>query len=379
MNRQMSREVSSTSSMKALLLQSAGELSVGAVPRPAPGAGEVLVEVRVAGICGSDVSRYGKIGPYTAPLIMGHEVYGTVAANGSGVTRFKRGDPGVLVPAIPCFKCPSCLNAHYSLCDNYGLFGARRDGGFAGYVTCPETNFFPVPAGMDPEKAVFVEPVATAFHALMRVGIEPGDDVAFFGSGVMGMLGAQVARVMGAGRVFLIDVNRDKLNLASKVAQAELIDASLGDPVEAINRFTGGCGVDVTVEAAGAVRTQEQALLVTRKRGRVVYLGISYLPPEMEARSFQNIARRELHVTGSWMSHSHPFPGREWEFALRVLEEDRIDVLDMITHRVGLEGAPGIFRGLYGGSIVAGKVLVYPGGLSDHERGIGRGRAQHGE
>ncbi|MCR4397453.1 MAG: galactitol-1-phosphate 5-dehydrogenase [Firmicutes bacterium] len=346
--------------MRALLLNAREDMTAASVEKPEPAGGEVLMRVLAAGICGSDVSRYGKIGPYKPPLIMGHEVFGRVEGKGAGVEDVTVGETGVLVPLVPCGKCPSCRTGRYSLCDDYDLFGARRDGGFAGYIRCPRDNFFRVEGDLPAEEAVFVEPVATAAHALMNVGVRAGDTVAFFGGGVMGMLGAQVAATMGASSVFLVDISGDKIRLAKKVTGAETIDASLVDPVKQILDMTGGMGVDVAVEASGATAAQEQVLLVPKKGGRVVYLGISYLPPVMQARSFQNIARRELVVTGSWMSHSHPFPGREWAFALQVIKERRVRVAEMVTHRISLDDGPAMFRALNAGSIVAGKVLLFP-------------------
>jgi|LSQX01.1.fsa_nt_gb L-iditol 2-dehydrogenase len=331
--------------MKAAVLHAPGDIRCELIETPELRDDEVLVEVKAAGVCGSDIKRVMVTGTYTLPTIPGHEFSGVIADRGS-CTSVQVGERVAVYPLIPCGECSYCRVAAYNLCDNYSYLGSRTDGGFAQFVRVPLNNLVPIPEGVDFETAAATEPTSVALHALRRAGMEIGDDVAIFGAGPIGLLVAQWARNLGAKDVFLVDIAPDKLELAMTLGfpRENCIDGAQEDAVQIILERTGGMGVSLAVESAGVNATLISVVQATRKHGRIVLLG----NPEGEARIPSNvmgsILRKELRIAGTWNSVCGTLPVDEWALTLDFMKKGKIVIKPLISHRFPLEDAPRVFK-----------------------------------
>lgn len=184
--------------MKAANLHAPGDIRCEEVPVPEPGPGEVLIKVKACGVCGSDIPRVMQTGTYRFPTIPGHEFSGEVVGGGPGTETITPGQRVTVVPLIPCRKCSYCANGKYHLCADYDYLGSRRDGAFAEFVKVPAGNLMPLPDGVDFELGALTDPAAIALHAVRKLGLNPGDRVAVFGTGPIGAMALQWAKIVGA-------------------------------------------------------------------------------------------------------------------------------------------------------------------------------------
>jgi len=308
--------------MKAAVLYGIGDLRFEEVPLPQIKEGEALIKVKACGICGSDIARVMEKGTYSFPLIPGHELSGEVAEirenisnlekKGEGVS-FINGDRVVAVPLLPCYRCPHCQVGEYNLCDNYNYLGSRCNGGFAEYVKVPRENLIKIPPGVSFEEAALTEPASVALHALRRTKMEVGDRIAILGTGPIGVLLAQWARIWGADQIFLVDIVEKKLRVAQEYGFTEVINASKGDIVKSILEKTEQRGVDVSIEAAGVPITFKQSIQIARKGGKVIFLGNMRGEVILSDELISSILRRELAMYGTWNSRFIPLEDSEGE------------------------------------------------------------------
>ncbi|HEB31061.1 MAG TPA: galactitol-1-phosphate 5-dehydrogenase [Spirochaetes bacterium] len=347
-----------TKTMKAAVLHAPGDIRFENVPVPSDlHKKEVLVKVRAAGICGSDLDRIMKTGTYSFPTIPGHEFCGIVEKTGDEEKGFKKGDRVVVAPIIPCFSCESCQQGHYGQCASYNYLGSRTDGGFAQYVKAPVMNLIRMPAEVSYKEGAAIEPAAVTLHGMRRVGVETGDTVAVLGCGTLGLFALQFAKIMGATRTIAVDIAEEKLELAQKLGADELVCAQEKDPVTEIKKMTEGRGPHAAIETAGVSITQEQCLRIAAKHGRILYLGTAHKDVVIPAGSFEHIVRNELLITGSWNSYSAPFPGREWHASVDYVKKKVIKIEPLITHTFVLEDASKVFRDLAERRYVYNKVM----------------------
>ncbi|MCB1329200.1 MAG: galactitol-1-phosphate 5-dehydrogenase [Maritimibacter sp.] len=333
--------------MKAAVLHAPADLRVEDVADPgAPGAGEVVVKIAACGVCGSDIGRVMDTGTYSFPTIPGHEFAGTVEAIGAGVADFAPGDRVAVAPLMPCFACEACARGQYSLCDDYDFLGSRRDGAFAQYLTAPARNVLKVPDGVSLDAAAAIEPAAIILHGIHKVDLSLGDAVVVVGCGALGYFALQFAKLSGAQPLIAVDVDEDKLALARDVGADVCINPTKTDALEAIRAATGGRGVALALEAAGNDAGRDLAILACAKQGKVVLYGTAHGEVKFTKAAFDKIVREEVEVIGSWNSYSVPFPGKEWFDIIGLLAASRLDVEPLITHRLGLDAAPEVFRKL---------------------------------
>lgn len=321
--------------MKACVLHAVGDLRLEDVPTPMPQAGEVLLKVGACGVCGSDVPRVFSKGTYRFPTIPGHEFSGTIAAVGANVDPGMVGRKAAVFPLIPCFKCAPCEAGAYAQCENYDYLGSRSDGAFAEYVRVPVWNLVLLPLEVSLEAAAMVEPAAVAAHALRRGQIDLGDQVLIFGAGPIGLLVAAWARIWGASKILMIDIDVEKLRFARKQGYDHLYDAAQGDVAEWVKRKTGR-GADLVIEASGSGAAYEQAMLAARPFGRVVLLGNPAGDMKLSQQAYWAILRKELQVVGTWNSAYANLPRNEWEMTVNYMAQGKLDVSPLITHRIGL-------------------------------------------
>ncbi|MGO0806457.1 galactitol-1-phosphate 5-dehydrogenase, partial [Clostridioides difficile] len=229
---------------------------------------DVIIKVKVAGICGSDISKYSKTGPHMVGEILGHEFSGEVAQVGKEVRSFKIGDRVAVCPAMPCFECDECKKGLYSRCNNVAIIGNKELGGcFAEYTKVKERNLIKIPDEISYETAAALEPVCIAGHGLFRSEAKVGDTVVVLGTGPIGLFSIQWAKIFGSIKVIAVDVFDEKLDLAKGLGADICINAKEKNIVEEIKRLTDGDGADIVIESAGTPLTCGQVLLLAKKGG----------------------------------------------------------------------------------------------------------------
>lgn len=284
--------------MKAVRLTEIGRpLEDQEMPTPTPEHGEVLVRIKAAGICHSD-AHYRAGASYAGPLptTLGHEIAGVVEALGPGTTRTRIGDRVALHYLVTCGQCHHCNRGQEQFCDTGKMLGKHRDGGYAEYIAVPERGIVSLPDEVPFEVgAIMMCSSSTSFHALRKARLQPGETVAVFGAGGLGMSAIQLAKGLGAAEVYAVDINRDKLVLAASFG-AIPVDAANADPVELVRQLTNGRGVDVALELIGLPLTMRQAVQVLAVQGRAALAGITRKAFEVD--SYQEIIGREAEIVG---------------------------------------------------------------------------------
>lgn len=321
---------------------------------------DVIVKVKAVGICGSDISRFDKLGPYIEGMIFGHEFSGVVVAIGQGVKDVRVGDRVAGCPTFYCGECYSCQKGELARCEKLTVIGARHPGAYAEYVKLPAENIVQLPDTVDYDTAAMIEPSAVVVHGFNRTTMQPGAEVAVMGCGNIGLLAIQWAKVFGAKKVYAIDIDDKKLEIAKEVGADVLINSLEKPAHEQILEHTNGQGVDVAIESAGSPITSAQVFALSKKGGEVVFMGIPYGDVNIDRFYFEKIVRNELTVLGSWNAISAPFPGKEWSTSVHYMSTGQINVKPIITHRLQLEQGPDTFKGIINRDEFFGKVLFYP-------------------
>ncbi|SCQ96482.1 Sorbitol dehydrogenase [Staphylococcus aureus] len=298
--------------MKALKLYGVEDLRYEDNEKPViESVNDVIVKVRATGICGSDTSRYKKMGPYIKGMPFGHEFSGVVDAIGSDVTHVNVGDKVTGCPAIPCYQCEYCLKGEYARCEKLFVIGSYEPGSFAEYVKLPAQNVLKVPDNVDYIEAAMVEPSAVVAHGFYKSNIQPGMTVAVMGCGSIGLLAIQWARIFGAAHIIAIDIDAHKLDIATSLGAHQTINSKEENLEKFIENHYAN-QIDLAIESSGAKVTIGQILTLPKKGGEVVLLGIPYDDIEIDRVHFEKILRNELTVCGSWNCLSSNFPGKEW-------------------------------------------------------------------
>jgi Threonine dehydrogenase and related Zn-dependent dehydrogenases len=321
---------------------------------------EVKVKVKAVGICGSDISRYAKLGPYVPGMVWGHEFSGEVVEVGTDVTKVKPGQKVTACPALYCGECDSCKKAKYAQCEHLDVIGAHRYGAFADYIGLPEENIVPVPDHVNYDDAAVVEPSCVVVHGYYKTGIKAGDTVAVIGCGTIGLLAIQWAKIFGAKSVIAIDIDDTKLGMAKEVGADITINSMGKEPFEEVYKVTDHKGVDISVESAGTPITSAQAFSLTGKGGKVLFVGIPYGDVMVKRLYFEKIVRNELQVFGSWNAISAPFPGQEWETCVHFIKNGQLKMEPLITHRYPLSAGPQAFEMTAERKEHFGKIIFHP-------------------
>ena len=318
--------------MRAAVFTGGGKpLELRIVPRPTPGPGEVLVRVVACGLCHSDL-HYLDHGTPTfkaPPLILGHEISGTVVDVGLAVSPERIGEGVVLSSISTCGACPACRSGHENQCAEQRMIGNSVDGGLSEYVVWSARDTFPVPPDLPLEDAcVVADALTTAFHAVVRRGrVASGETVAVFGCGGVGLSAIQVAALAGA-RVIAIDIDPAKLELARRAGAELTFDANAPDLAKTLRRATAG-GPDLAIEAIGKPDVQELALSCLRTGGRLVLLGFAAKPMSLQGG---RVTFRELEIIGTLGCRNIDFP-----LVLDLVRRGKLDMRSLVTHRHPLE------------------------------------------
>jgi L-idonate 5-dehydrogenase len=316
--------------MKAYLLHGAKDLREADLPQPVAGPGEVVVAMRRAGICGSDMHYYshGKIGSFVPkrPFVLGHEFAGAIVAVGAGVPASLIGARVTVDPSIPCGSCAFCRGGRYNLCPDMRFYGSAScdphlNGGFEEFIKAPAANCLTVPDTMSWGEAALIEPLSVAVHAVRRAGNLAGQSVLVTGGGTIGQLTALVARAFGAAKIVLSDIAPAPRQFALERGADDILDA-LSDnfPAEAEAMVPGG--FDLVIEAAGSAQALAQALPCTRRGGTIVQVGT--LPPSVTL-PLNMVMARELNLVGSFRF------ANVFQTSIDLVASGRIDVKPLIT------------------------------------------------
>jgi len=285
------------------------EFRLTELPIEDPGPGEVQVQVGAVGVCGSDLHSYteGGVGdtPCEYPMVLGHEPAGTVVKTGAGVSGWSAGDRAALEPALYCYHCEYCMSGRHNICANIRFLSTPGNPGFfRERVNLPVSNLVAIPPDLSLEAATLVEPLAIALHSLKFVEVQPGDSVAVFGAGPIGLVTIAALKAAGAGRILAVEPVAHRREMACEMGAHEAMDPNQVDAAREIVADTGGRGVDCAIDCAAKEHTTNQAIRAARNGGRVVLTGIHsdvFVPFEVSPMRRKELAifnvRRSNHET----------------------------------------------------------------------------------
>ena len=344
--------------MKALVKfkKGVGFVELRELPRPSVAQDEVLIRVRAAGICGTDVHIYHDEYPYYPPVTLGHEFSGEIVEVGEEVHSWKLGDRVVAEPHTrACGVCYYCRTGNPQICPHKRSIGWGIDGAFAEYLAMPVWLLHRMPDNVSFQEAALTEPTAVATSAVnIATGVEVGDTVVVFGPGPIGLLAAQVAKASGASWVMVIGTPSDseiRLPVAEELGADCVLNVAEADPVQKVMAMTGGRGADLVVDASGAQVAINQAVAMIRPLGRICAIGLT--GKEEIAFTWDKAVFKSCRIQ---FSLSSSYLG--WEQALSLIASGEVKVDRLITHRVSLEDWSSSFEAAASGKAI--KVLLMP-------------------
>ncbi len=347
--------------MRALVVHEPNRFSIEDVERPEAGPHEVLCRVSTVTICGTDPhiigGDYPGFWPKEFPFIPGHEWSGEVVELGPGAADlgWTVGTRVAGTSHAGCGFCRLCVEGRYNICENFGnerlhrQYGHYTQGSYADYVVHSVKSVFAVPDELSDEEAAMLDPASIALHTVKRGGQAPGDTVAVIGPGVMGMLVAECARALGAGRVIVVGRGA-RLEKAAELGH-ETVDFTAEDPVEVIRELTGGRGADVTLECSGDPEAVGASVAMVRKGGRVAAIGI---PLDSATIPMRRLVLDEVDLVGVRANAG------EMPEAIAMVAAGRIALRELITHRFALEDFADAYRVFTERVDGALKVIVRP-------------------
>jgi propanol-preferring alcohol dehydrogenase len=284
--------------MKAVRLTAVGSpLEEQGIELPNVGRRDVLIRIRAAGICHSDAHYRAGISPVNRlPLTLGHEASGVIETIGADVKNFTVGDRVCLHYLVTCGTCAFCRAGNEQFCPTAEMIGKHRDGGYAEFIAVPERSVFRLPDEIPFEEgAILMCSSATSLHALNKTRLRAGETVAIFGVGGLGISAIQLARHLGAAKVFAVDINPRKLELAESFG-ASAVNAAAADPIDQLRKMTNGRGVDVALELVGLPLTMRQAVQSLATLGRAAVVGLS--ADSFEVAPYSELITKEAEVIG---------------------------------------------------------------------------------
>jgi len=325
--------------MKAVYFLGPKKLELREVPTPSPKRGEILVKIHACAVCGTDVRIY-QFGQKNVvpPHIIGHEIAGEIAEVGKGVKGYREGERVVVVTSVGCRKCRFCWEGRVNLCRESRAFGYHYPGGFAEYILIPSEaveggNLLPFPPSLSWEGATLAEPLSCCINGQEYLKVEEGDTVVVIGTGPIGCMHLELARIKGSVRTIGVEIKEERIKLAQERIKADVwLNLRKENLEEKVLEFTQGEGAEVVIVACPSGKAQEEALRITAKRGRISFFG--GLPHERSKISFDSniLHYREISVFGAFASsHLH------YQKALALLSSGKIKGEKFITHTFPLE------------------------------------------
>lgn len=326
--------------MRAAVYKGIGSIEVEELEKPQIESGELLVRVKACAICGGDIRtfRHGHNSIHP-PIVLGHEIAGIIEEVGAGVTRYKAGDRVIVAPGIGCGACSYCLSGHQNLCYTRKTIAHHYNGGFAEYIRIPKgavdagnVNF--IPDEVDYLSASLSEPLACVINGQEALNIQLGDTVAIIGAGPIGLMHAELARSRGAGKVFLLNRSKNRLDSAQAFGYDAYIPMGKDDPdpVQAVLDQTDGMGANVVIVTAGSAAAQQAGIKMASKMGKVcLFAGLPKDNPMLDF-DVNFIHYRQITLYGTFSSAP-----RHNALAVELIRSKKIDADKILTHIVSLE------------------------------------------
>jgi len=331
--------------MRAVAIISAGEIELIDLPDPTPGNSEVVVEVAAVGICGTDLHIFeGEFAP-KLPIVPGHEMSGTVVAVGKSVTEVKIGDAVAIDPSLHCGECFYCRRARGNLCENWNALGVTYPGAAAQFLLSPKKNIHKLPKNVDLKSAALIEPLSCAVRGFDQLPRNPGSHYLIYGSGTMGLMMAELAKVNGAASVSIVDLNQDKLKTAKVLGFTNLAKST--------DEFDQPRGFDVVIDCTGVTEAIKDGLKHVMPGGTFLQFGVANKDAKVEIEPFW-VYNKEITIVGS-MAVLHSFDRAVELFASGVLNADV-----MISDRYSLENYADALTAFKSGK--GRKTIVLPNG-----------------
>lgn len=328
--------------MKAVVAYAPGDYRLETVDVPQAGPGEIVIKVEACGICAGDIKAYGGAPSFwgddtqpayiKAPMIPGHEFIGHVVELGEGVTDFAIGERVISEQIVPCWACRFCNRGQYWMCEKHDLYGFQNNvnGAMAEYMKfTKEAINYKVPAEMPMEQAILIEPYACSLHAVQRAQIQLGDVVVLAGAGTLGLGMIGAAKKSGAGKLIVLDLFEDRLELAKKFGADLVLNPRTTDVVAEIKGMTDGYGCDIYIEATGHPKSVEQGLAMIRKLGRFVEFSVFKDPVTVDWSIISD--RKELDVLGS---HLGPYC---YPLVIEGIADGSFPTEGVVTHKLPLQ------------------------------------------
>jgi 2-desacetyl-2-hydroxyethyl bacteriochlorophyllide A dehydrogenase len=331
--------------MKAAVITAPGEIAIEEVADPTPGDNDVVVEVAAVGICGTDLHIFeGEFAP-KLPIVPGHEMSGTVVAVGKSVTEVKIGDAVAIDPSLHCGECFYCRRARGNLCENWNALGVTYPGAAAQFLLSPKKNIHKLPKNVDLKSAALIEPLSCAVRGFDQLPRNPGSHYLIYGSGTMGLMMAELAKVNGAASVSIVDLNQDKLKTAKVLGFTNLAKSA--------DEFDQPRGFDVVIDCTGVTEAIKDGLKHVMPGGTFLQFGVANKDAKVEIEPFW-VYNKEITIVGS-MAVLHSFDRAVELFASGVLN---VDV--MISDRYSLENYADALTAFKSGK--GRKTIVLPNG-----------------
>lgn len=337
--------------MKASVFKGEGRFAVEDLPDPVAGRGEVVLDVEYCGICGTDL-HLAHSARFPIGSVMGHEFVGQILEIGAGVEGWRTGDRVAVNPFRPCGVCEVCRDGKAYLCPTGVTAGVGPAlGGYAERVIAPATNLLSLPEGMTTRQAAVVEPLAVALHAVLRAQPKISDNVLIFGGGPIGLLVLQCILMAGCRRVVLAEMAASRREMAARLGADAVIDPAQEDVVIGFRDRVGAIGADQIFECAGVPATVRTGIVATKPGGSFTQVA---LPAHSIPIHLGAIIQREITLRGS-LAYADEFP-----LAIDLIARGRINVDELITAEVSLDGVTAAFDELTGSDNRQIKVLVRP-------------------
>lgn len=345
--------------MKAAVLHGVKDLRYVEIETPGAGPGEVVIRVKAAGICGSDIPRVNGPAAHFYPIVLGHEFSGVVEETGEGVSAVSPGDRVTAAPLIPCMACPDCQKGRYALCKQYTFTGSSVFGSFADFVKVPARNVVKFSRDLDFVKGAFFEPATVGLHGLNCAQYHGGEDVAILGGGTVGLFTMQWAKLLGARRTVVFDISNERLELARRLGADETINATDLGFLDRAMAVTENRGYGFVFETAGQNATMRMAFSLAANRAGVCFIGTSSRDLQFPWKEFELMNRKEFRLTGSWMSYSAPFPGDEWTMTADYFSSGKLRFDPALVYKTfPMRDAAEAFRLFETPGAVKGKVML---------------------
>ena len=324
--------------MRVLMYYNNNDVRVEEMAVPEIGRGELLVKVYASGICGSDVMEWYRI--KKAPRVLGHEITGEIVETGEGVDNYKKGDRVFVSHHVPCNTCNYCLHGYHTACET--LHSTNYDpGGFAEYIRIPEINVksgvYVLPEEISYEEGTFIEPLACVVRGQRLAALKPGQSVLVIGSGISGLIHINLARALGAGRIIAADITDYRLNAAKRFGADAVINAK-EDIRAGLLKVNENRLADLVIVCAGALSASTIALKCVERGGTVLYFAVPE-PEVMVPVPMNDLWRNEITLMTSY--GAGPL---DLEVSIKLIKNKRVQLKDMITHRMGLHDGGRAFQ-----------------------------------